>query len=84
MKIVKPALNVCRKREAFEEKLIFYYFRVTWDTPVKDLLDEDFPFNTGFRNNNTNLRDLLTHKTGISRNDQVWLLDFRNRNDLLR
>ena len=58
---------------AYHYKLFFP--SVNWNTPVRDIIGEDFYFEDGYRSNNTNFRDLLAHRTGVPRYDHVWTLE---------
>ncbi len=53
----------------------------TWDTPVREILGNDFYFFDGLRTNQTTLRDLASHATGIYRND--FLMFHENVRDQL-
>ena len=38
---------------------------LTWDTPVREILGDNFQLSDEHRTNYVNIRDLLAHKTGI-------------------
>ena len=44
---------------------------VTWWTPVKEILGDDFELSDPYRTDEINIRDLLSHRTGLPRNDMI-------------
>ena len=44
---------------------------VSWWTPVKDILGEDFELSDPSRTVEVTIRDLLAHRTGLPRNDML-------------
>ncbi|NRD23762.1 serine hydrolase [Winogradskyella litoriviva] len=52
-----------------------------WDEPFKESVPEIEFFND-FLNNNVTLRDMLGHKTGISRHDYIWFQSDFTRKEL--
>ncbi len=45
--------------------------KIEWDKPIKKLVPE-IEFNNDILNNNVTLRDMLSHRTGISSPDFLW------------
>ena len=58
--------------------------RYTWSTPIREILGEDFYFQSGYMSNNTMLRDLVAHKTGIPRHDSVWKYNIWTREEIIQ
>jgi CubicO group peptidase (beta-lactamase class C family) len=53
--------------------------RLTWDEPIRDLVPEIRFYNDEL-NNTVTLRDMLAHRTGITRHDMIWYKsDFTRR-----
>ena len=52
-----------------------------WDEPIKESVPE-LEFYNDFLNNNVTLRDMLGHKTGISRHDMIWFQSDFTRKEL--
>ena len=53
--------------------------RLTWDKPVRDSVPT-IQFHDDYLNNTITLRDMLAHRTGISRHDMIWYKsDFTRR-----
>ncbi len=53
-------------------------FSYTWDTPVRDILGDDFYFHDGLLTNQTTLRDVAAHTHGIDTNNFfLWTKDDR-------
>ncbi|KAK2179290.1 hypothetical protein NP493_501g02000 [Ridgeia piscesae] len=50
--------------------------RLTWDTPIRDILSHDLSYTDPYRNEKVTIRDLLAHRTGLSRNDPMRLYGF--------
>ena len=46
-----------------------------WDTPVREILGDEFYFFDGLRTNQTTLRDLASHATGLNRNPFFMFYD---------
>lgn len=53
----------------------------TWDQPYKESVPE-IEFYNDLLNTQVTLRDMLGHKTGISRHDMIWFQSDFNRKDL--
>ena len=45
------------------------YYRLTWDTKVRDVLGEDFYFNDGLKTSQATMKDLAAHRLGLDRRD---------------
>ncbi len=45
--------------------------KLTWDKPVRDSIPA-IQFYNDFLNDNVTLRDMLSHRTGITRHDMIW------------
>lgn len=45
--------------------------KLTWDKPVRDS-NPAIQFYNDFLNDNVTLRDMLSHRTGITRHDMIW------------
>jgi CubicO group peptidase (beta-lactamase class C family) len=58
------------------EEGVFY-----WDKPIKESVPE-LEFYNDFLNSNVTLRDMLGHKTGVSRHDMIWLQSDFSRKEL--
>lgn len=43
----------------------FFFFSVTWDTPIREVLGDEFQLYNSYLTEQTTLRDILSHKTGI-------------------
>lgn len=54
---------------------------LTWDKPIKKSVPE-LEFYNDYLNNHVTLRDMLGHKTGISRHDMIWFQSDFTRKDL--
>ena len=52
-----------------------------WDEPIKESVPE-LEFYNDLLNNQVTLRDMLGHKTGISRHDMIWFQSDFSRKDL--
>lgn len=52
-----------------------------WDKPITESVPE-LEFYNDFLNNNVTLRDMLGHKTGISRHDMIWFQSDFSRKEL--
>ncbi len=52
-----------------------------WDKPIKEFVPE-LEFYSDFLNNHVTLRDMLGHKTGISRHDMIWFQSDFSRKEL--
>ncbi len=52
-----------------------------WDEPIKEAVPE-LEFYNDLLNNQVTLRDMLGHKTGISRHDMIWFQSDFSRKDL--
>ena len=45
--------------------------KLTWDRPIKESVPT-IEFYDSFLNNTVTLRDMLAHRTGITRHDSIW------------
>jgi len=45
--------------------------KLTWDKPVRDSVPS-IRFHSDQLNNSVTLRDMLSHRTGITRHDTIW------------
>src|SRR5256714_15248694 len=45
--------------------------KLTWDRPIKELMPT-IDFYNSYLNNTITLRDMLSHRTGITRHDSIW------------
>ena len=45
------------------------YYRLTWNTKVRDVLGEDFYFNDGLKTSQATMKDLAAHRLGLGRRD---------------
>src|SRR5215471_11853308 len=54
--------------------------KLTWDKPVRESVPT-VRFNTEQLNNNVTLRDMLSHRTGITRHDTIWYKSDFNRKE---
>ncbi len=52
-----------------------------WDKPIKESVPE-IEFYNGYLNNHVALRDMLGHRTGISRHDMIWFQSDFTRKEL--
>ncbi len=57
---------------------------VNWDTPVRDILGEDFYFLDETQTTDTTLRDLAAHRTGIPPYNWMRLQDGLTREGLAK
>ena len=55
--------------------------KLTWDTPVRDLLP-DFRLKDRFATEGATARDLLSHRTGLPRHDRLWYASGLSRREL--
>ena len=55
--------------------------KLTWDKPVRDAVPA-IRFYNDHLNSNVTLRDLLSHRTGITRHDMVWYKSDSTRKEL--
>ena len=46
--------------------------KITWDTLVRDVMGEDFHFSNPFLTWQMTIRDLLSHRMGLQRSNQLW------------
>ena len=60
-----------------------YLKRFSWDTPVRTILGNKFVLADPLRTAKLTLRDLLSHRTGLPRNDPLLLGGFTTK-ELLR
>ena len=60
------------------------YFRYTLDTPVREILGEEFEIKDGYRRFHVTVRDLLSHRTSIPTSAVTFMLgEAEDRDDLL-
>ena len=59
------------------------FYSLSWDSNVRDSLQQDFYFIDGYRSNNTIFRDLVAHRTGISRNDALTIMGGLERSEII-
>jgi len=45
--------------------------KLTWDKPIRQSVQQ-IQFNTNELNDNVTLRDMLSHRTGVTRHDLIW------------
>lgn len=57
--------------------------RIDWDDPVREHLPE-FELEDPYVTRHLTIRDLLTHRTGVSRSDNVWIAAPFDRVDVVR
>jgi len=55
--------------------------KLTWDKPVRESVTS-IRFNTDQLNSNVTLRDMLSHRTGITRHDTIWFKSDFTRKEL--
>src|SRR5579863_2173530 len=55
--------------------------KLTWDKPVRESVPT-IEFYNDQLNNNINLRDMLSHSTGVRRHDLIWFKSAFNREEL--
>jgi len=55
--------------------------KLTWDKPVRDSVPE-IQFYDNQLNNNVTLRDMLSHRTGVTRHDSIWYRSSLTRKEL--
>ena len=55
--------------------------KLAWDKPVRDSVPS-IRFHNDFLNNNVTLRDMLSHRTGITRHDVIWYKSDFTRKEL--
>jgi len=55
--------------------------KLTWDKPVRDSVPTIQFFNDQL-NNNVTLRDMLSHRTGVTRHDLIWFKSAFTRDEL--
>jgi hypothetical protein len=55
--------------------------KLTWDKPVRESVPEVQFYNDGL-NNNVTLRDMLSHRTGVTRHDFIWFKSPFTRKEL--
>lgn len=55
--------------------------RLTWDTPVRDVMP-DFRLKDDVATRLATIEDLLTHRTGLARHDRVWYFGEFTRDEL--
>lgn len=57
--------------------------KMSWDDPVSKYVDY-FRLSDPLANANVTLRDLVTHRTGMSRNDMLWYGSANTREEVIR
>ena len=57
--------------------------RITWDTPVRELVGDWYYFKDGYRSNETTSRDILSHRLGLARHDGMWGFGGMTMQDIL-
>ncbi len=55
--------------------------KLTWDKPIRESVPS-IEFYNDQLNNNVTLRDMLSHRTGVTRHDLIWLRSPFTRDDL--
>ena len=60
----------------FPSKLTNASGRYWWDTPVRNILGNDFYLNDDQRTRYSNLRDLFAHRGGVPRHDDMRLAGY--------
>ena len=55
--------------------------KLTWDTPIRESVSNIHFYNDQL-NNNVTLRDMLSHRTGVTRHDFIWLKSPFTRDEL--
>src|SRR5215510_1163627 len=55
--------------------------KLTWDKPIKQSVPE-IEFYNDQLNNNVTLRDMLSHRTGVTRHDLIWFKSLFTRKEL--
>ena len=55
--------------------------KLDWDKPIRDFAPE-IRFNTDQLNDNVSLRDMLSHRTGVTRHDSIWYKSDFTRKEL--
>jgi CubicO group peptidase (beta-lactamase class C family) len=55
--------------------------KLTWDKPIKQSVPE-IEFDNDQLNNNVTLRDMLSHRTGVTRHDLIWFKSPFTRKEL--
>lgn len=56
---------------------------LTWDEPIRRSVPE-IEFSTDFLNANVTLRDMLAHRTGITRHDMIWYKSSFTREEIFK
>src|SRR5258708_26095445 len=56
--------------------------KLTWDKPVRESVPA-IQFYNDQLNNNVTLRDMLSHRTGVTRHDLIWFKSPFTRKELL-
>jgi CubicO group peptidase (beta-lactamase class C family) len=55
--------------------------KLSWDKPIREAVPT-IEFNNDQLNNNVTLRDMLSHRTGVTRHDLIWFKSPFTRNEL--
>lgn len=77
------AIGSCSKAfTAFGLGLLVDEGKLTWDTPVRDVLPE-FRLRDETASNHATIRDILCHRTGLPRHDRSWWKGTATRQELL-
>jgi CubicO group peptidase (beta-lactamase class C family) len=48
------------------------YPQVQWDTPIHQLIPDDFMLENEYATNHTTIEDALSHRSGLPRHDQAY------------
>lgn len=48
------------------------YPQVQWDTPIRELIHDDFTLEDEYATNHTTIEDALSHRSGLPRHDQAY------------
>ena len=51
-------------------------FRFTWNTPIRDVLGDDFYLNDALRTQYTNLHDLFGHRMGLPLHNPIRIAGY--------
>lgn len=77
------AIGSCSKAfTSFGVGLLVDEGKLTWDTPVRDILPE-FSLRDETAANHATIRDILCHRTGLPRHDRSWWKGTATRKELL-
>ena len=77
------AIGSCTKAfTSFGLGLLVDERKLTWDTPVRDVLPE-FRLQDEFASDHATIRDILSHRTGLPRHDLAWFKSADTRKEIL-